>query len=150
MSQAPELKPEDLDSPLAKELIQELDTELLGRYPQASVHGLVESKPVRVFLVAWLDNQPAGCGGVAELDDGAVEIKRMFVRRAFRGRGIARTLLGALEQQARDLGYTRICLETGDRQPEANSLYESAGYARIPNYGEYIGDPHSMCYAKQI
>ncbi|MDJ0714271.1 MAG: hypothetical protein QNJ54_08610 [Prochloraceae cyanobacterium] len=41
-------------------------------------------------------------------------------------------------------------LETGDRQPEALGLYASLGYKQIPNFGEYIGDPHSICMEKKL
>ena len=59
-------------------------------------------------------------------------------------------MLDALESEARRLGVTRLLLETGERQHEALGLYESAGYARIPRYGEYESSPLSLCMGKDL
>jgi hypothetical protein len=53
-----------------------------------------------------------------------------------------------LESAAIELGYARLRLETGDRQPESIGLYESSDYYPIPRYGEYSADPHSRCFEK--
>ena len=141
---------EELSSPLVERLIGELDRELNDRYPLASVHGLSDTAVMLAFVVAWQGDEPVGCGSATALDDESVEVKRMYVRAPFRGQGISREILTFLEERARELGYGRVCLETGDRQPEAMGLYESSGYSRIANFGEYIGDPHSVCYAKLL
>ena len=62
------------------------------------------------------------------------EIKRMYVVPEARGRGLGRRLLEALEETARELGYARIRLDTGARQPHARAMYEAAGYHPIENY----------------
>ena len=62
----------------------------------------------------------------------------------------SRALLARLESEAAALGYRRLQLETGLRQPEAIALYESAGYHRIPSYGQYEGDELSVCFAKEL
>ena len=53
-----------------------------------------------------------------------------------RSRGLARVLLGALEDAARDLGYARVRLDTGPRQPHAKALYESTGYHAVEPYND--------------
>lgn len=109
--------------------------------------------PLGVFLVARLANEAVGCGGVRRVPDAAsdvAEIKRMYTVPAVRGRGISRVLLGALEDEAAALGYRRLQLETGVRQPEAVQLYTSAGYQRIPDYGQYAGDELTLCFAKDL
>lgn len=144
---------EDVNAPLARMLFKELDTDLLARYPGSSVHGLPAAADIQertVFLVAWHSEEPIGCGAITDLGDGIAELKRMFVRTRFRNQGIARQLLAALEQHARDRGYTEIRLEAGARQPEAVNLYESSGYTTIPRFGPYVDDPHSVCYAKPL
>jgi N-acetylglutamate synthase-like GNAT family acetyltransferase len=78
------------------------------------------------------------------------EIKRMYVVPDLRGQGIARRLLTALEAESTALGIARLVLETGARQPEALALYERAGFARIPAFGEYVDSPLSVCMAKQL
>ena len=74
----------------------------------------------------------------------------MFVRPEFRGRGVARRLLAALEAEAHRAGVRTLRLETGERQPEAIRLYESAGYRPIPPYGQFVGDPLSRCFEKNL
>src|SRR5579863_1375213 len=86
------------------------------------------------ILVGYEDDVAICCGGIKRLDDEACELKRMYVIPQARGRGVARALLGALEDRARELGYTIARLDTGPKQPGAQHLYESAGYASIPNF----------------
>ena len=74
----------------------------------------------------------------------------MYVKPDMRRRGISRVVLEELEAHARAIGYTRLVLETGTRQPEAIALYESAGYESIEPYGFYKTAPMSRCYAKSL
>lgn len=74
----------------------------------------------------------------------------MFVTRSARRRGLAKIILQELELQAREFGYTVLRLETGVRQSPAMALYESCGFRRIPPFGEYINDPTSVCFEKQL
>ena len=78
------------------------------------------------------------------------ELKLMYVRPAYRGRGIARHLMAALEELAFQQGYDMICLETGTYLPAAIGLYTSCGYEPIPVYGEYVDNPYSVCFAKRL
>jgi GNAT superfamily N-acetyltransferase len=71
---------------------------------------------------------------VKRLDDAAAEIKRMYVVPAARRRGYAREMLGALEDAARELGYSTVRLDTGSRQARAQAMYEAAGYRPIGNF----------------
>ena len=106
--------------------------------------------PDGVFLVVRDEGRAIGCGGVCRFDETRAELKRMYVVPDARGRGLGRLLLVELETEARRLGYDGIVLETGDRQPEALGLYESAGYERIPCYGVYATRAHSMCFGKHL
>ncbi|WP_437818266.1 GNAT family N-acetyltransferase [Sorangium sp. So ce1078] len=71
-------------------------------------------------------------------------------RERVRGRGVARAVLAALEEEARRLGVTRLVLETGERQPEALALYSRTGFRRIPPFGEYVDSPLSVCLEKLL
>src|SRR3712207_2893164 len=102
------------------------------------------------YLVAVLDGRAVGCGAVQTLDVGTAEIKRMYVCPTHRGRGVARRLLAALEDLALREGGPVLRLETGVYLPEAIALYESAGYARIPTYGQYVTNPYSVCFGKRL
>jgi GNAT superfamily N-acetyltransferase len=90
--------------------------------------------PNGAFIVGYEEDTAICCGGIKRLDQEACELKRMYVIPEARGRGVARTLLAALETRARELGYTIARLDTGPKQPGAQHLYESAGYISIPNF----------------
>ncbi len=106
---------------------------------------------VSVFLVARDGSGAAlGCGGLRLLEPGVAEIKRMYVLPAARGTGVARAILRALERQAVARGVRRLVLETGPAQPDAIRFYEREGYHRIDNFGPYVGEPLSVCYARSL
>ena len=147
------IAPAAVDSDDARRLIAELDAELNRRYPALPVHGLAAedgADPRLTFLIARVAGEPAGCGASRHLEPGVLEIKRMYVRDAFRGRGIARAILSELERRARDAGAVALRLETGARQPEAIALYLSEGFVEIPLFGEYVGDALSRCFEKAL
>lgn len=102
------------------------------------------------YLGAVVDGRLVGCGAIQPIDGQTGEIKRMYVRPAYRGRGIARQLLAALEELAWSDGLSTLRLETGDFMPEAIKLYASSGYEPIPTYGEYAGNPNSVCFEKRL
>jgi putative acetyltransferase len=141
------------DSDDARSLIAQLDEDLIRRYPGQPIHGLHPwdvTDPNLRFQVANVDGKAVGCGALRNLEPGIGEVKRMFVLSDFRGRGIGRQILSALEATARQLGYSTLRLETGARLVEAISLYKSSGYAEIPRYGEYVDDPFSICFEKRF
>ncbi len=101
-------------------------------------------------VVAYEDGEAVGCGAIKQFSPEAMEVKRMYVPLNKRGLGIASTVLAALEEWARELGYTVCVLETGKRQPEALALYKKSGYRVIPNYGQYTGVENSVCFEKAL
>jgi GNAT superfamily N-acetyltransferase len=93
--------------------------------------------PGGVFMVGYDENgRPVCCGGIKRLSDSVCEIKRMYVAPEARNRGVGRALLEALENTARDLGYTVARLDTGPRQPRAERMYARAGYRQIDNFND--------------
>jgi GNAT superfamily N-acetyltransferase len=123
-------------SDLLEAMIVDL-TPLYGRIdvPQAPSAGPADfSPPGGSFLVGYEDDTPICCGGIKRLPDGACEIKRMFVVPEARGRGVAKQLLAALEDEARELGYGVARLDTGPQQPHAERMYRDAGYEPIGNF----------------
>jgi GNAT superfamily N-acetyltransferase len=150
-----EIRRENFDSAAATALAEELEAELLETYdgvpgsgglPAASIF----EPPGGVFLVGRVDGEPVACGGVARYDETTAEIRRMYVTPALRGRGHSRTVLAALEEEARALGYSFVRLETGNLQAAAIGLYVSAGYGPIPRYGPFANDPRSVCFEKRL
>lgn len=96
------------------------------------------------------NNQALACGAIKVLDQEAMEVKRMFVLKESRGKGLAASVLQGLEKWAFELGYRSCKLETGKRQPEAIALYQKNGYHRIPNYGQYDQIENSLCFEKRL
>jgi len=143
---------------VALELIRDLSAELAGRYPDShGGDGAGAFKPADVqvaratFIIAWRGDEAVGCGALRPMDEAdTVEVKRMYVRPEARGQGVSRRILAALEDLAREFGYSKARLETGTRNPEALSLYESSGYQHIPCYGIYVHEPLSRCFEKHL
>ncbi|MER3390565.1 MAG: GNAT family N-acetyltransferase [Microcella sp.] len=91
-----------------------------------------------------------GMVALVEQEDGAGELKRLFVHEAARGRGVADLLLDALERAARERSIRTLRLETGTRSDAALSFYARRGYERIPAFGEYVGSATSVCLARAL
>jgi GNAT superfamily N-acetyltransferase len=134
-------EPVPADVPPASDLVAAMVAEMALVYGPIDVPGMPSATPADfapphgTFLVGFDDEGAAVCGGgIKRLDDEAAEIKRMYVVPSARGRGLARVLLAALEDAARDLGYTIARLDTGPRQPHAQRLYEASGYRPIGNF----------------
>ena len=147
------LSPTPYDDPVATALIDAVQQVYVARYggPDVSPVEPAEFAPPRgLFLVGRLAGEPIACGGWRIVAPGLAELKRMYVASGFRGRGLSRVLLAALEDSARRAGVTRLRLETGQRQPEAIQLYETSGYSRIDKYGVYRHDPCSTCFGKSL
>ncbi|MFJ8542805.1 GNAT family N-acetyltransferase [Streptomyces sp. NPDC093586] len=114
--------------------------------------------PNGLYLIAYDENDvPVASGGWRSQDandegnlDGDAELKRMFVIEQMRGRGLARRILAALEEDARAAGRVRMVLETGTKQPEAVALYLSSGYEPCEKFGYYRFHEESLCYAKAL
>jgi GNAT superfamily N-acetyltransferase len=138
-----EFRPADPSAPPASDLIEAMLEEMVPLYGRIDRPGMPLAGPEQfmppggTFLVGYDgDGRPVCGGGLKPLGDGVVEIKRMYVVPDARGRGVARALLAALEDAARELGYSRARLDTGPKQPHAERLYRSAGYADIGNFNE--------------
>ncbi len=132
---------------------QQTEIEIRYETPDSEPGPKPTASDITLFLVAYDvpddgDELPVGCGALRALDSMHGEIKRMYVIPERRGTGISTRLLAALEGEARGLGWDRVVLETGDRQPDAMRLYEREGYTRIPNFGYYADSELSICYEK--
>jgi GNAT superfamily N-acetyltransferase len=145
------LAPARLDDAVAVTLTAASTLELDARYdgwpgsgPEPRPEEFVA--PDGAFLLARLDGDAVGCGGVSRIDAETAEIRRVYLAPQARGHGHAKTLVTALIEAAADLGYTRVRLETGNRQPEAIGLYARLGFERIPCWGPYATDARSLCF----
>lgn len=144
-----------LDSPDGAAILVRAVAELNSRYePHEHNPSVLDPEkfvpPFGAFLIAYLDDRPAGCGALRRLEEGVAEVKRMYVEPWARRNGIGRRILAELEATAQRFGYRAVRLETGTRQHEAIQLYESAGYQCVACYGEFKDNPLSVCYEKKV
>ena len=145
--------PERPDSAVVVELIGELEAYLVPMYPAESRHGYSVEKLLReevAFFVMRCGAGVAGCGGVQLVESAYGEVKRMYVRPAYRGRGLGKAILDHLAAYARSHDLEVLRLETGIYQTEAIQLYEGWGFERRPPFGEYRVDPLSVYLEKSI
>ena len=103
-----------------------------------------------VFILAHMDGHPVGCGALREIDSDSAEINRMYVAPAARRCGVGRAILSELERCGIELGYRVIRLETGNRQPEAITFYESLGFQRATPFGSHASDSVSLFFEKAL
>jgi ribosomal protein S18 acetylase RimI-like enzyme len=94
--------------------------------------------PAGALLLARVDGQVAGCGGVRPLPEvdhpDACEMKRLYVRPAFRGHGLGRLIAQALMDHALQAGYSTMLLDTLDEMEAARGLYQTLGFVEVPPY----------------
>lgn len=105
---------------------------------------------IKNVVIALKDNLPVGCGAMKEFDKSTMEIKRMYVPIESRGKGVAVAVLNDLASWAKELGYKKCVLETGDKMLEAIGLYKKSGYKIIKNYGQYENVESSICFEKEL
>ncbi|WP_436522738.1 GNAT family N-acetyltransferase [Actinoplanes sp. HUAS TT8] len=102
------------------------------------------------YLIGVVNGRAVACAAWRTLEAGVAELLRMYVRPAYRGRGLARQMIVAVEEEALAVGRPVIRLETGVYLPAAIALYQSSGYRQIPAFGGYAGNPSSVCFEKQL
>ena len=88
------------------------------------------------LYVAWCDGQPAGCIALRRLAGTTCELKRLYVRPAFRGRGIAGAMMQRILDDARAIGYTAMLLDTLPFLTSAIRMYRALGFYDIPPYND--------------
>jgi putative acetyltransferase len=104
--------------------------ELPGRY----------ARPTGRLLLALQGNETVGCVALRSIDDGTCEMKRLYVRPAFKGQGIGRVLAESALTAARCIGYKKMRLDTLASMKEAISLYQSFGFRHIDPYYDNPSD----------
>lgn len=133
-------------------LTKELDADLTKRNGddqfQYHIYNKIELLPT--VVIAYRDNYPVGCACFKEFSIDKVELKRMYVKPDYRGLGIADKILDEIEKWICEKGISKLVLETGLKQVEAISFYTRLGYIKTDNYGQYIGNPNSVCMEKII
>ncbi|MBT0994019.1 GNAT family N-acetyltransferase [Cellulomonas sp. DKR-3] len=128
--------------------------ELRERYGDDDIGHEMTGEQIVAMLVVREDDEPVACVALRDasedLGPGVGEIKRLYTVPAARGRGHSRRAVVELERVARERGVRRLVLETGVLQPEAIGLYLALGHRPIDNYAEYVDEPSSRCFAKDL
>jgi GNAT superfamily N-acetyltransferase len=148
-------------APAVRALMDAAQADLVARYGSGDenpVEAVQFDPPEGAFLIARLAGEPVACAGWRILShffdvgmpDDVAEMKRMYAVPAVRGRGVARELLLALEDSARQHGMRRMVLESAARSPEAIRFYEKNGYERITNYGYYKDEPDCISLGRDL
>jgi putative acetyltransferase len=146
---------ENADQPEVIALIGELDDYQATLYPPEACYRLdirTLALPHVLFAVARdAAGAAQGCGAIV-LDEATAtgEVKRMYLRPAARGQGLADRLLQLLQQQAQQRGCRLLQLETGPYQAEALAFYQRAGFTRCGAYGDYPDHPLSVFMHKAL
>lgn len=109
---------------------------------------------IKEAIVIYVDGKAAGAGAIREYQYGdienATELKRVFVREEFQGKGLGTRLVHELLDWAQELGYKKVILETGELLAESCHVYRKVGFTKIDNYGPYSAMQESLCMMKEL
>lgn len=146
----------DAESPLTDDvgnLIAELNANLLALTPAEHCYHMTAqemARPDTTVFVARVDGEAVACGALRRHDKGIAEVKRMYTKPCFQGRGIGGEILARIEDLARREGFMRLVLETGDRHPAAWRVYERGGFHRCGPVLDYPDSNWSVFYEKEL
>jgi GNAT superfamily N-acetyltransferase len=147
------------DDPRAQPLLDALAVEYAQRYESTtptvmawlkSVPPAEFAPPDGGFLIGEVDGVPVTGGAFQRFDTQTAELKRIWTDQTHRRRGHARTLLVELENVIAERGYRRVYLTTGNRQPEAEGLYQATGYTRLPEPLPARGPVFPIAFVKML
>ena len=135
--------PEAPDSADARLCLDAYFRELAARFESGFDVGADDSArvedmapPSGLFVIARLDGEAVGCGGLKRIDKATGEIKRVWTAPSARGLGVARRMLRTLEAAAREKGLKTLRLDTNRALTEAHALYRSEGYREIARFND--------------
>jgi GNAT superfamily N-acetyltransferase len=144
---------------LAEPLLAELAVEYASRYgaTEEAVSNWLRGYPADEFappagglLIGLLNDKPVTGGAFRRFDESTAELKRIWTDSRYRRQGHAKALLAELEAEIAARGYRSIYLTTGDRQPEAEALYLSTGYFRLPEPLPAEGEVYPIAFQKTL
>lgn len=123
---------------LLREYAEAIGTDLEYQGFSAELAALPEpySPPGGALLIAYVDENIAGCVGLRPLGDGAGEMKRLYVRPAFRGVALGKQMVESVILRARQAGHRELRLDTLPSMSSAQSLYRKLGFVEIGPYHE--------------
>ena len=143
----------------AKKQLSEL-LELEFKYTNGEDHDFVmlcnkldyalDELAIHNVIVVYCKGKPVGCGSFKMYDEEHAELKRIYTEPICRGIGLGVEIVRRLEAVAKMEGYKWCILETGEPLGAACHIYKKMGYKVIPNYGQYVNMPESICMQRKI
>lgn len=146
----------ELDRNDVRDLLEHHWNEMREGHPPEACHVLEPDKlahsAIHFFTLRDRSGQLLGFGALQELDERHGEVKSMRVSKSALGRGAGQALLDHIIEAARDMGMTRLSLETGKAPifESAVRLYERNGFRRCEPFGAYTGHPFTRYYTREI
>jgi GNAT superfamily N-acetyltransferase len=122
------------DIQMSRSIGLDVDTMLDLFYAGSPVDLAVDDHRMERAFVATYDGVLAGCGALKKLSDRVAELTRVYVRPAYRGKGLARAVVVAIIESARDMGYATLSLESAVFMKDAHALYRSLGFELTPPF----------------
>ena len=146
------IKRTNSDDPGFQILVSHLDHELWNELKEdQSTYDQYNKVPgLSTVVLIYSNERPVACGCFKKYDDDTIEIKRMFVEKEYRGRGISKLILDELETWAKESGFRFAILETSIHFKTARGLYLHSGYGVIDNYDQFAGLKESVCMKKKL
>jgi len=134
------------------QLVHKLDNELWNELNEdQSTYDQYNKVPnIQTAIIIYDNENPVAIGCYKAYNNNTVEIKRMYVDKAYRGKGISKMVLDELEKWAIENGFQQAILETSIHFNVAQSLYSKAGYVIVPNYDQYEDLQESVCMRKKL
>lgn len=131
------------------EVFSEIDRLMNSLYPVASAQSLAltELKQPNVHAIGLINDEGiVACGAIVKQFDNTLygELKRLYVKPSYRGKGLSRRIVQTLLHYAGEAQIPLMRLETGSKQAEAINLYESLGFVRCERFGLYRDNPLSV------
>lgn len=140
------IEPREPSDRAVRQLVLELQAEV-ARSDSLGGYGPLD---VLEFMLGLIDGKPVACGALQQVAPAVGEINRMYVRPSWRGQGLSRLILAALEERAVELGFHLLRLETVLDRGRATRLYEGAGFHAVVGHLDGGGDPRRACYEKSL
>jgi putative acetyltransferase len=147
-----QIKRTPTSDPDFEKLVKYLDHELWEelKEDQATYDQFNKVPHIKTAVIIYKNEEPIAIGCFKEKNENTIEIKRMYVNKAYRGNGLAKKVLHHLEQWAVECGYQYAVLETSIHFNTAKNLYSSNGYEVTENYPPYVGLQDSVCMKKHL
>lgn len=135
---------------LCSKLDQALDDLVGSKFQRSQYEQYNTREQIHDVIVIYRNGRPVACGGFKTYDQEHAELKRIFTDKSCRGIGLGEEIVRRLEAKAKMKGYIWCILETGKPLKAACHLYTKMGYEVIPNYGQYVDMPESICMRRKI